>query len=167
MLTKTGPHGRLILVEKPGCFYHFGLFFIFIGLLAAGSTLLVSPLNTEISVSDRWITAAVGLLAAAGGAYFFVNTPRSQIEVTEDGKKLTVSRTSFQFREHESFIAADIDDVYVVNSGEPGPAQSYSLGMRLRNGKEIPLSVNLSSDRELLEENARLLKKHLFLSKSA
>jgi hypothetical protein len=161
MLEKSGPPGRITIVDKPGCLYYFGLFFILIGLLSALTAFFLAPPETEVTTTDRAITVLVGLLAAVGGAYFVFNSPRSQIVVEESGKKILVSRRGFQLREHETFYSDEIDDIYVIESDESENAMSYSLRMRHVNGEEIPLSLNWFKDHSLLEENANSLKKAL------
>jgi hypothetical protein len=163
MLKKSGSGGRVVLVDKPGCFYYFGIFFVLIGLLVALTAFFMAPPETEVPMLDRVITVVVGILAAAGGAYFVFNTPRSKVVVENGGRILSVSRTGFQLRAHENYKRTEIDDIYVIDSDEQESAREYSLRMRLTNGEEIPLSINWFKDQSLLEENAAFLKRNLSL----
>jgi hypothetical protein len=137
---------------------YFGIFFVVIGFLAAVTAVFAAPVETEVTGVDRVVTVVVGLLAAGGGAYFFLNSPRSQIDVSEDYKTIHINRTGFQLKEQESIRSEDIKDVFIVESDEPQRARAYSLRFLLHDGTEIPLTMNWFRDRQTLEENARYLR---------
>jgi hypothetical protein len=162
VLRKTDSRGNFILADKQGWTLYFGIFFILLGLMAAAAAVIASPPETEVTAADRVVTAAVGLLAAAGGVYFVIYSPRSHVHVSVDRQILMISRTGFQLKEHESFNTGEIDDVYVIASDDHDRASAYSLRMRLIDGSEVPLTLNWFKDRESLEENARLLKQNIF-----
>lgn len=146
---------QIILHDRPGCFWLFGMFFLTIGgIFVIGVLGLFNNLE-EASIWVRLFTLVLGMAGMGAGAYIIDRSPRSQAVWDLSARRLTLIRTGLFSKEQSQYNFSEIDQ-YMVEQGEDSDGnQIYRPALQQIDGSRTPISLLWNHNREDVERVIR------------
>jgi len=82
----------------------------------------------------------MGIVGAATGIYLIYQAPSSRVHLRFADRSLSISRRGLLRRQYETYALGAIQAAYIVQGKDIDGDPVFTLRMRLKDGREIPLT---------------------------
>jgi len=131
---------ELIIEEKPGCLWIFGLFFAVIGGVFVYGSLGGFTNRDEVSQFAIYLSFLLGAMGVAVGIWIIYRAPVTNIVVNRQTNSVTHTRIGLSGKKEKIYSFGQIKQFCLIEEKDSESDLIWSLGMELSSGETIKIS---------------------------
>lgn len=148
--------GKLVLKDKPGCFWVFYSFFLCFGLLFIyGLSGGFTNLN-EITLWGKILAWIMAFSLVSVGIAQIHKSPGSTVTFDSTKGKVFINRAGLWNKSEIELPLSDIDEIFLEETGDIDGDPVHRMAIKLKSGESVPLSTLWLHNRESQEKNKEI-----------